>query len=64
MHPRVTRFQRHRSGTILDQRSDFLGGAEIGLMNDAGLAVHASAFDDVVVKLVGLLLGNEGRHIG
>jgi hypothetical protein len=58
------RFQRYRSGAIFNQRGDFLGGAQIGLMDDAGLAVDASAFDDVVVKLVGLLLGDEGRHTG
>ena len=33
-------------------------------MDDAGLAVDAGAFDDVVVELVAFLLGDEGRHIG
>jgi len=57
-------FQRHRSGTIPDQRRDFLGGAEIRLVDDAGLAVDACALDDIVLEFVGLLLGDEGRHIG
>jgi hypothetical protein len=57
-------FQRHRSGTVPDQRCDFFGGAEIGLVDDTGLAVNASALDDIIVELVGLLLGDEGRHIG
>ena len=57
-------FQWHRSGAIPDQRRDFLGRAEIRLVDDAGLAVDAGALDDIVVKFVGLLLGDEGRHIG
>jgi hypothetical protein len=32
-------------------RADLVGGAEIGLVDDAGLAVDAGAFDDVVVEL-------------
>ena len=48
----------------LDQLGDLLGGAEIGLMNDAGLAVDAGAFDDVVIELVAFLLGDEASHIG
>jgi hypothetical protein len=31
-------------------------------MDNAGLAVDAGAFDDIVVKLVGFLLGDEGGH--
>jgi hypothetical protein len=31
-------------------------------VNDAGFAVDAGAFDDVVVELVALLLGDEGGH--
>jgi hypothetical protein len=33
-------------------------------MDNAGLAVNASALDDIVVELVCLLLGDERRHIG
>jgi hypothetical protein len=33
-------------------------------MDDAGFAVDASAFDDVVIELLALLLGDEGGHIG
>jgi hypothetical protein len=56
--------QRQRRGALLDQGGDLLGGAEIGLMNDARLAVDARAFDDIVLALVGLLLGDKGRHTG
>ena len=63
-HIESCRLQRHRSGTIFDQRGYFIGGAEIRLMDDAGLAVNASALDNIVVELVGLLLGDERRHIG
>ena len=45
-----------RSGTVLDQRGDFLGGAEIGLVDDAGFAVDAGALDDVVVELFAFFL--------
>src|SRR5256885_11579037 len=40
----------NRGGLLLDEFGDFFGGAEIGLMNDAGFAVDASAFDEVVVE--------------
>ena len=50
--------------TVFNQCSDLLGGAEIGLVNNAGFAVNASALDDIVVEFVCLLLGDEGRHIG
>jgi hypothetical protein len=33
-------------------------------VDDAGLAVDAGAFDDIVVELVALLLGDERGHIG
>jgi hypothetical protein len=33
-------------------------------MDDARFTVEAGAFDDVVVKLVAFLLGDEGSHIG
>lgn len=56
--------ERDRSATVLDESSKALGGTEIGLMDDAGLAVDAGALDDVVVELVGFLFGDEGGHIG
>jgi hypothetical protein len=31
-------------------------------VDDPGLALDAGAFDDVVVELVALLLGDEGGH--
>ena len=52
------------SGAVLDQGGNAFSGAEIGLMDDARLAVDAGAFDDVVVELVAFLLGDEGSHIG
>jgi hypothetical protein len=33
-------------------------------VDDPGLATDAGAFDDVIVELVALLLGDEGVHIG
>jgi hypothetical protein len=33
-------------------------------VDDAGFAVDAGAFDDVVVEGVGFLLGDEGGHTG
>jgi len=33
-------------------------------MDDAWLAVDAGAFDDIVIELVALFLGDEGGHIG
>jgi hypothetical protein len=57
-------FNRDRRGTVFHQRGHLLGGAEVSLVDDAGFAVDAGAFDDVVVELVGLLLGDKGRHIG
>jgi hypothetical protein len=33
-------------------------------VDDAGLAIDASALDDVIVELVALLLGDERSHIG
>ncbi len=56
--------QRNRGSAILDECGDALGGTEIRLVDDAGLTVDARAFDNVVVELVGFLLGDEGRHIG
>jgi hypothetical protein len=56
--------QRDGRGAVLDEGGDLFGSTEIGLMDDAGFAVDASAFDDVVIKLVALFLGDEGRHIG
>jgi len=33
-------------------------------MNDAGLAVDAGTFDDVVVEFVAFFLGDEACHTG
>jgi len=49
---------------LLDEFGDFFGGAEIGLMNDARLAVDASAFDEGVVQAVALFLFDEVSHKG
>src|ERR1700739_476345 len=54
----------NRGGLLLDEFGDFFGGAEIGLMNDAGFAVDASAFDEVVVEAGGLFLFDEASHRG
>jgi hypothetical protein len=56
--------ERDRGGAVFDEGGDLLGGTEISLVDDPGLAVNAGAFDDVVVELLALLLGDEGGHIG
>ena len=53
---------RDRGSAVLDQSDELVGGAEIGLVDDAGLAVDAGGFDDVVVvvvELVAFFLGDE-----
>ena len=42
---------------------DFLGRAQVGLVDDAGLAVDAGAFDEVV-ELVAFVLGDKRCRIG
>jgi hypothetical protein len=56
--------QRDRGSAVFEQSGDFVSGPEIGLVDDAGLAIDAGAFDDVVVELVAFFLGDEGGHIG
>jgi hypothetical protein len=53
---------RHGGGAVLNEGSDLFGGTEIGLVDDAGLAVHAGTFDDVVIELVLFEFRDEGRH--
>jgi hypothetical protein len=52
------------SGVLLNDLGEFLGGAEVGLMDDAGFAVDPSAFDEVVVEAVALFLFDETSHKG
>ena len=56
--------QRKGSGTVFDERGHLFGATEISLVNNARLAVDASALDDVVVELVAFLLGDERCHTG
>ncbi len=58
------RRQRQRRAAAAHEFGDFFGRAEVALMHDAWPAVDAGAFDDVVVELVGFLLGDERSHIG
>ena len=51
--------ERNGSGGVFDQGGDAFGGAEVGLMDDAGFAFDAGAFDDAVVEGVAFLLGDE-----
>src|SRR5205807_6917795 len=51
-------------GLLLDEFSEFFGGAQIGLMDDAGLPVDAGAFDEVVVEAVAFFLFNQASHQG
>ena len=52
------------SGAVFDEGGDSLSGAQVVLMNDAWLAVDAGAFDGVVVSLLALLFGDDGRNRG
>jgi hypothetical protein len=54
--------QRYGSRAIANQGGDLFGGAEIALMDDAGVAVDAGTLDHVVVQLVALLLCDEAGH--
>ena len=58
------RGNRDGGGPIFDQRRDFLGRAEIGLVDNPRLAIDAGAFDDIVIKLVAFFLGDERSHTG
>src|SRR5437879_3354092 len=53
-----------RSGAIFDQGGDAFRRAEVGLLDDPGLAIHAGTFDDVVVELVSFLFGDKGASVG
>jgi hypothetical protein len=53
-----------RGGVLLDEFSEFFGGAEIGLMDDARFAVDAGAFDKVIVETIALFLFDEAGHQG
>jgi hypothetical protein len=52
--------QALRRFSVFDQSGDLVSGTEIVLVDDAGLAIDAGAFDDVVVELVAFFLGDEG----
>ncbi len=52
------------SGLVADELGEALGGTEVGLVGDAGLAIDAAGGDDVVVDLIALLLADDGGHIG
>ncbi len=52
------------SGLVTDELGEALGGAEVGLVGDAGLAVDAGGGGDVVVDLMALVLADDGGHIG
>jgi hypothetical protein len=56
--------QWERRGAVSYQFGDFFGAAEISLVNNARLAIDASALDDVVIEPLAFLLGDERCHIG
>ena len=56
--------ERDGGGFVLDEFFEALGGAEIGLLDHAGVAIDAASGDGIVVGLVALLFADEGRHIG
>jgi hypothetical protein len=47
---------------LLNEFSEFFGGAQIGLMDDARFAVHPGAFDEVIVEAVAFFLFDEASH--
>src|ERR1700694_1948408 len=49
-------------GTIADHLSQFLGGAQVGLMDDTRLAFDAGTFDHGVIEFVAFFLRDEARH--
>jgi len=51
------------SGTEPDQIGDLLGGAQIDLASDAGLALDPATFDQVVVELMGFFLDDERGYL-
>jgi len=51
-------------GAVADHFRQLLGGAQVSLVDNAGLALDAGAVDDVVVELVAFLFGDEAWHIG
>jgi len=55
---------RGGGGAIADHLGQFFGGAEVSLMDDAGLALDAGTFDDVVVEFIAFFLGDEACHTG
>src|SRR5260370_40269295 len=54
--------QRERRGTVLDECGNALNGAQIGLVDDAGLALDAGRFHDVVIEFASFAFGDEGSH--
>jgi hypothetical protein len=44
--------------------SEFFCGAETGVMNNARLALDASAFEQVAVEAAAFILSNKARHKG
>src|SRR5208282_6683096 len=49
-------------GAIAHHLGQLLGGAEVSLMNNAGLTLDAGTIDHIVVELVAFFLGYEARH--
>ena len=48
--------------TIADHLGQLLGGAQVGLMDDARLTFDAGTFDHVVIEFVAFFLGDEAWH--
>jgi hypothetical protein len=57
--PEVARRGERRESAVLDEGGDLVGHADIGLVDDPELALEAGAFNNAVVELVALLLGND-----
>jgi hypothetical protein len=47
---------------LLNEFGEFFGSAEIGLMDNAWLAIDTGAFDQIIIEAVAFLLFDEARH--
>jgi hypothetical protein len=56
--------ERDGGSPLLNECSEFFGGAQIGLMDDARFAVDAGAFDEVVVEAIAFFLFDQASHQG
>ena len=56
--------QGDRGGLVLNELLEAFGGAEVGLLDNPGIALDAAGGGDVIVGLVAFLFADDGWHIG